>query len=159
LPFACQDVSLTTHHAYNDARTQLVQCGSVKPNGYLFGLWGYRDNCGIQPNTTQFENRLHRRQADRRERDARYRAAKRLQNPDWKPQHRLREVDLVTMTGICSVCGPTEVLRRTRGRVFYLCMKKLAADARARYGDDYVYKPGTRHPAFLPRATREPQAH
>lgn len=95
------------------------------------------------------------RKADRRERDARYRAAKSLQNPDWKPQHRLSEVDLVTMTGICSVCGPTEVLRLKRWRVLYLCVKKLTADARSRYGDDYVYKPETRHPAFLPRTQRE----
>jgi hypothetical protein len=95
------------------------------------------------------------RKAKQREYDARSRARKHPQSPNWKPQHRLRKVDLVTMTGICAVCGPTIVHRRGRRHVVYICMNKLVTDARARYGDNHVYKPRRSHPAFLPRSQRE----
>jgi hypothetical protein len=74
----------------------------------------------------------------------RFREKKRLQNPNRKPLHKVREIDLETMSGICAVCGPTEVLRRTVNKKYtvYLCATKARAYGRAHYiPRSRIYKP------------------
>jgi hypothetical protein len=63
----------------------------------------------------------------------RLRAQRRVQDPSWKPMHKVSEIDLDTMTGVCSVCGPTEIRKRMvddQKYTAYLCATKLRADAR-----------------------------
>jgi hypothetical protein len=60
----------------------------------------------------------------------RIRAQKRLQDPDWKQKHKVTQINFETMTGICAVCGPTEVHKRAFKNskyVTYLCKNKLRA--------------------------------
>ena len=50
-----------------------------------------------------------------------------LQNPNLKKRHQVSDIDLETMTGICSVCGPTKVYKRTvqsKNYIAYICGMK-----------------------------------
>ncbi len=50
---------------------------------------------------------------------------KRRLQPSWKPRHSLSEIDTEKMTAICSVCGPTDIQKRTdRQPTRYMCANK-----------------------------------
>ena len=56
-----------------------------------------------------------------------------LQDPNWKPRHRVTQVNVETMTGICAICGLTKVYKSSghhKKYVIYLCNKKRVADYR-----------------------------
>jgi hypothetical protein len=55
------------------------------------------------------------------------RREKRRLQPNWKPRHTVSQVDLETMTGICSICGLTKAYKRrvNHGKyTAYLCAVK-----------------------------------
>jgi hypothetical protein len=56
----------------------------------------------------------------------------RLQDSNWKPKHRLSELDPHTMRAVCSICGPTEILKATtyHNRTFYRCATNIRKQAR-----------------------------
>ena len=62
----------------------------------------------------------------------RRREQKRLQNPNWKPKHRLSEIDLQKMRGICAICGPTDILKAAtyQNRTLYRCATNIRKQAR-----------------------------
>ena len=68
----------------------------------------------------------------------------RAQNPNWKPKHKLSDIDVEKMRGICARCGPTDILKATiyQNHTFYRCATSLRRQAR-----DYSrlhYKPHPR---------------
>ena len=63
----------------------------------------------------------------------RHRAKKRSQDPGWKPQHKLSEIDPEEMRAVCSMCGPTDILKAAtfRNQTFYRCatiLRERASD-------------------------------
>jgi len=62
----------------------------------------------------------------------RRRAEARLQNPNWKPKHKLSEIDSGKMRGICAICGPTGILKATtyHNQTFYRCATNIRKQAR-----------------------------
>jgi hypothetical protein len=63
----------------------------------------------------------------------RYRVKKRLQDPNWKPKHKISQIDLKTMRGVCAICGPTDILKNTIHKekdTFYRCATAFRKQAR-----------------------------
>jgi hypothetical protein len=54
------------------------------------------------------------------------------QNPNWKPKHKLSEIDLQKMRGICAICGPTDILKAAtyQNRTLYRCATNIRKQAR-----------------------------
>lgn len=73
----------------------------------------------------------------------RLREQKRLQNPDQEPRHSLSKIDADKMTGICSVCGPTDIRKRqvNHKSPFYICAKQKSAYRRKYRLSHYVPQP------------------
>jgi hypothetical protein len=67
-----------------------------------------------------------------RDRQRRRREQARLQNPNWKPRHKLSEVDSNNMRAICAICGPTDILRATtyHNLAYYRCATNVRNQAR-----------------------------
>lgn len=76
-----------------------------------------------------------------RESQRRRREQARLQNPNWKPKHKLSGIDPKKMRGVCAICGPTDILKATAHHkpVYYRCATNIR-----KYARDYsrvYYKP------------------
>jgi hypothetical protein len=42
--------------------------------------------------------------------------------PTWRPQHSLSEINVVKMTAICAVCGPTDIWKNTdKDKLRFIC--------------------------------------
>ena len=56
----------------------------------------------------------------------------RVQNPNWKPKHKMSEIDVEKMRGICAICGPTDILKAAtyQNLTFYRCATNLRNQAR-----------------------------
>jgi len=56
----------------------------------------------------------------------------RAQNPNWKPKHKMSEIDVEKMRGICAICGPTDILKAAtyQNLNFYRCATNLRNQAR-----------------------------
>jgi len=56
----------------------------------------------------------------------------RAQNPNWKPKHKVSEIDLEKMRGICAICGPTDILKAAtyQDHTFYRCATNIRKQAR-----------------------------
>jgi hypothetical protein len=67
-----------------------------------------------------------------RDSQRRRREKARLQNPNWKPKHKLSKIDLGNMRGICAICGPTDILkaRTYHNQAFYRCATNIRQQAR-----------------------------
>jgi hypothetical protein len=68
-----------------------------------------------------------------RESQRRRRLQARLQNPNWKPKHKLSKVNPKKMRALCAICGPTDILKAINYHdiVSYRCatiMRKQARD-------------------------------
>jgi hypothetical protein len=92
---------------------------------------------------------LTKRRIDNRAAQRRKGERRRLANPNWKPKHKVRQLNPETLTGVCDICGPTEVIRYGRKRITYICANKAAATARKVCAEDHVYKPWVRKPSFV----------
>ena len=62
----------------------------------------------------------------------RYRAKKRSQDPNWKPKHKVSVINDEKMTGVCAVCGPTDIKKYIYKQKYtvYLCATRLRKQAR-----------------------------
>lgn len=70
---------------------------------------------------------LTKRRKDNSELQRHKRQQQRLQDANWKPMHKLSQIDPIRMTGVCSVCGSTPLRKyRIKGnrRTVYLCKNK-----------------------------------
>jgi hypothetical protein len=67
-----------------------------------------------------------------RECQRRRREKERLQNPNWKPKHKLTEIDSKKMRANCSLCGPTDILKAItfHNLTYYRCATQIRKQAR-----------------------------
>ena|SRR5690349_8353219 len=75
---------------------------------------------------------INRRREIIRDCQRRRREKERLQNPNWKPKHKLSEIDLGKMRGTCAICGPTDILKggTYQNRTLYRCATNIRKQAR-----------------------------
>jgi hypothetical protein len=74
----------------------------------------------------------------------------RQEAPNWKPRHKVTEVDVETMTGICSVCGVITVYLRTVGdKKYYLCVKKRKTEWQESHRKRYIPYPQSHGPSLM----------
>jgi hypothetical protein len=76
-----------------------------------------------------------------RDSQRRRREQARVQNPNWKPKHKLSRIDPKKLRGVCAICGPTDILKATtyHNQTFYRCATNIRKQARE-YARVY-YKP------------------
>ena len=67
-----------------------------------------------------------------RESQRRRREQARLQNPNWKPKHRLSEINPKKRRGVCTICGPTDILKAAtyNNQTYYRCATNMRKQAR-----------------------------
>ena len=56
----------------------------------------------------------------------------RLLDSGWKPKHKLSEIDVEKMRGICTICGPTDILKAAirQNHTFYRCATNIRIQSR-----------------------------
>lgn len=57
---------------------------------------------------------------------------RRLQNPNWKPQHKLSGINTEILRAVCSVCGPADIVKNkiSPEHTAYYCANRVRATVR-----------------------------
>lgn len=118
---------LSSHHLENiDLKQRTAICSICGPTSIVV----QRDS--KHPNRAPGITCINRSREIVRDCQRRRREQERAQNPKWKPKHKMSEIDVEKMRGVCSICGPTDILIATTNQnlTFYRCATNIRKQAR-----------------------------